>query len=481
MDEYKLFVQRIGLVGITNILISLSSLILVPVLSKNLSIQDYGVWSLFIATVAFIPLLVNLGLPYSMLRFLAVEHDKKIIREEFYSITFVLLIMGLITLFIMLLFSKQLALVLFNGNTGITIILAVTVFVSIMISSFFTYFRTYQQMKIFSVLSLIQTYFMVFLVVIFIQLDYKITGIVFGYLLAQILVAISALIFIIHQIGFNIPKFKKIRDYLSFGIPTVPSNLSTYTVDLSDRYVIGIILGTTYVGYYSPGYTLGNIIAMFMAPFAFLLPSLLSSYYDQNKLEEVNLHLQYSLKYFLLVAIPATFGLSLLSEPLLTLLSTAEIAKNGYLITPFVALSACLVGIYGIISQILALKKKTKIIGTMWIIAAVLNIILNIIFVPLYGIIAAAITTLIAYAFTCAAAIFYSNKYIKVHFDLKFILKSIFASIIMSSVILYIKPVSVVWILITIFISSLVYMVVIILLKGISMKEFEFFKKLLRV
>ena len=480
MDEYKLFVQRIGLVGITNILISLSSLILVPVLSKNLSIQDYGVWSLFIATVAFIPLLANLGLPYSMLRFLAVEHDTNIIREEFYSISFILLVMGLITSLALLILSKQISLLLFNGSTTISIILAATVFVTVMISSFFTYFRTYQQMKVFSVLYLIQTYLMVLLVVIFIQWGYEIKGVLFGYFLAQIVVVIAAFIFIIRQIGFVFPKFKNIREYLSFGIPTVPSNLSTYIVDLSDRYVIGILLGTAYVGYYSPGYTLGNIITMFMAPFTFLLPSLLSSYYDQNKLEDVNLHLQYSLKYFLLVAIPAIFGLSLLSKPLLTLLSTAEIAQNGYFITPFVALSACLVGIYGIISQILALKKKTKIIGTMWIIAAVLNVVLNIILVPIYGIIAAAITTLTAYAFTCVAAIFYSNKYIKVHFDLKFILKSVFASIIMSSIIIYIKPVSVILILITIFICSLVYIGVIILLKGISMKEFEFFKKLLR-
>jgi len=480
LDEYKLFVQRIGLVGVTNILISLSSIILVPVLSKNLSIQDYGVWGLFIATVSFIPLLVNLGLPYSMLRFLAVEGDKKVITEEFYSITFILLIIGLFTTFILFLFSKQIASVLFNGNTNVSIILAVTVFVSIMISSLFTYFRTFQQMKIFSALSLTQTYLMVLLAVIFIQWGYKITGILFGYFLVQIVVAMAALIFIIHQINFKIPKFKKIREYLSFGVPTVPSNLSTWLVDLSDRYVIGILLGTAFVGYYSPGYTLGNIIAMFMAPFTFLLPPLLSSYYDQNKMDEVKLHLEYSLKYFLLISIPAVFGLSLLSKPLLTLLSTAEIAQNGYLITPFVAISACLVGIYGIISQILALEKKTKIIGTMWIIAAIINVILNILLVPHFGIVAAAITTLTAYAFTCMVALFYSNKYIKIHFEMRFILKALFASIVMSAVIIFIKPVSVVWILITILISSLIYLGLIILLKGVSRKEIEFFKQLIR-
>ena len=116
-------------------------------------------------------------------------------------------------------------------------------------------------------------------------------------------------------------------------------------VDFSDRYVIGILIGTAFVGYYSPGYTLGNIILMFLAPFTFLLASLLSLYYDQNKIEEVELHLKYSLKYFLLIAIPAVFGLSILSKPLLTVLSTPEIAQNGYLITPIVAIGALIFGV----------------------------------------------------------------------------------------------------------------------------------------
>ena len=67
--EYKLFVQRIGLVGITNILIALSSLILLPILTKGLSITEYGTWVLIMTTIALIPNVANLGLPYTMVRF----------------------------------------------------------------------------------------------------------------------------------------------------------------------------------------------------------------------------------------------------------------------------------------------------------------------------------------------------------------------------------------------------------------------------
>ena len=64
------------------------------------------------------------------------------------------------------------------------------------------------------------------------------------------------IMFIITNIGFKIPKFENMMEFLSFGLPTIPANLSSWLVDSSDRYVIGILLGSAFVGYYSPGYTL---------------------------------------------------------------------------------------------------------------------------------------------------------------------------------------------------------------------------------
>ncbi|MDI6723950.1 MAG: oligosaccharide flippase family protein [Methanobacterium sp.] len=480
MSEYKLFVQRIGLVGITNVLVSLASLILLPILSKNLPVQDYGVWVQFIATFAFIPLIVNLGLPYTMVRFLAVKHEKGEIQEGFYSITLLLLLVSLITAMALFLLSGQIASLLFNGNIEISKLLALSIIIGILSTSFFSYFRTFQQMKLFSILTLLQTYLGVIMVIIFVYLGFSVSGVVLGYIIAQIITFVLAMALIIRQIGFKVPKFENMTEYLSFGIPTVPGNLSSWMVDMSDRYVIGILLGTAFVGYYSPGYTLGNLILMMMAPFTYLLPSVLFSYYDQNKIEEVIIHLQYSIKYFILLALPAVFGLSLLSKPLLTILSTSEIASNGYLITPFVALGAFLLGIYGLISQILALEKKTKIIGSLWMIAAVINIILNIIFVPLLGIVAAAISTLIAYGFVFGVSTYYSLKNIKIGFDWEFIIKSLIASILMSLVLIFINPTSAFWIITTVIICSGVYIGLVLLFRGISKDEIEFFKNLMK-
>ena len=86
LSQYVKFVQRIGLVGITNILISLSSLIFIPIITKSFSTAEYGMWAQVTTTVALVPNIANLGLPYTMVRFLSSEKDKTKIRGSFYSI-----------------------------------------------------------------------------------------------------------------------------------------------------------------------------------------------------------------------------------------------------------------------------------------------------------------------------------------------------------------------------------------------------------
>jgi len=474
LNEYKLFVQRIGLIGITNILVVLSSFILLPILTKNFPINDYGIWVQINTTLALLPNIIALGLPYTMVRFLSAEKDKIKIQEGFYSIFSVILVSNFIVSALMFIFSKNIANLLFDGNIGVAILLSLIVFFACLNGLLLNFFRTFQQMKRYSTFLLLQTYLGV-LIISYIVIDgYGIFNAALGLLIANLITFIIMIFFIIHNIGFKIPKFKNMREYLSFGLPIIPSNLSYWIVDSSDRYVIGILLGTAFVGYYAPGYTLGNIILMILSPFSTLLPAVLVSYYEENKIEKVKLYLKYSLKYFLLIAIPSAFGLSVLSKPILLILTTPEIALNGYLVTPFVTLSALLFGIYGIIVNLLVLKKKTRITGIIWIIAAILNLSLNILLVPYFGILGAAGVTLLAYSIAFILTLYYTLKYFDFDFDFKFMLKSVFASILMSVIIIMIKPNGILSIITTILISIIIYFLILFILGGIKKEEYKF-------
>ena len=477
----KLFVQRVGLISLTNFLISLSGILLLPILTKKLSIEEYGIWVQVGVTISLLPVILNLGLPYAMIRFLAAKKDKKEIQEGFYSVVAILLLTSVTGSLLLLLFSKPLAAMFLGNRVDLINILSLMIPIASLNAVCLNFFRAFQHIKRYTFFTFLQTYIMLVLVAWSLLSGHGIFEAVLCRLLSQIIIFLLMTSLIVSNIGVKIPNFLHIREYLNFGIPTIPGNLSYWIVEWSDRYVIGYFLGLSFVGYYSPGYGLGSLIRMFVAPLGTLLLPVLSKLYDENKIPEVKAYLEYSLKYFLMFAIPSAFGISLLSKSLLTSLSTSEIAFHGYLVTSFVALSMILYGVRSIIAQIILLVKKTKITGNIWMMAGGLNLGLNIIFIPYFGIIGAAITTLMAYAFALILTLHYSFKYLKFNIDFHFILKSIFASIIMSLVIIKCNPVGALNILIVIGVCAIVYFIALLLLKGIKKEEIEFFRQLLRI
>ena len=480
MNEYKLFVQRIGLVGITNILISLSGLIFLPIIANNLSTADLGIWALVNVIIALIPNIANLGLPFTMVRFLSAEKDKNKIKESFYSMLVIVFVVSLLICGIFFIFQVPIANRIFGGNVEIVYITAIISFFACINLMLISFFRTFQQIKRYSLFLVLQTYIGIIISSYLVLTGYNIQTVIIGLLIGYISVFIIMVIIIFSYLGLAIPKFKYLKEELEFAIPTIPGNVSSWVVDASDKLVIGFFLGSVAVGYYTPSYALGSILLMFLSPFALLLPSILPKYFDEGNYEKVNVFLKYSMKYFLIIAIPAAFGLSILSKQFITLLTTPEIAMNGYFVTPFVCLGAIFMGIYGITNNILILKKKTKILGNIWIIVGFLNFLFTIVAVPFIGIIGAALVTLICYFIAFLITSFYSKKYLELPFEYKSLLKTILAAFIMGIFVLFVNPTEITSIMITIFVAILIYFGVQFLVKGIEKKEFEFFKEMIR-
>jgi O-antigen/teichoic acid export membrane protein len=85
-------------------------------------------------------------------------------------------------------------------------------------------------------------------------------------------------------------------------------------------------------------------------------------------------------------------------------------------IVPIIVLSYCFIGLKNVASIGLYLKNKTKIIALTTIIAAILNIILNIILIPIYGMFGAAYATLFTVIIYCVAMFMISDKIIEIKY-----------------------------------------------------------------
>jgi O-antigen/teichoic acid export membrane protein len=260
MNEYKLFTQRIGLIGITHLLLSLSGIILLPILTKTLPIEEYGIWIQSTVIIGLILAVATLGLPSTMVRFLAAAKKKEEIQEGFYSIVFIVLFASVIASSLLFLFSEPIAVTLFNDNLTIARILALIVFIECLNFILLQYFRAFQQIKKHSIFSFLQTYLRIVLVAYFVLSGYGILGAVIGLLISDLILFLSQGFLIVSEIGITIPKFIHTREHLAFGLPLVPAILSHWVVNSSDVFIISIFLGSAFVGYYSPAYFVNDII-----------------------------------------------------------------------------------------------------------------------------------------------------------------------------------------------------------------------------
>lgn len=479
MSEYVRFIQRIGLVGLTNILISLSSLIFIPIITKSFTTAEYGMWAQVNTTIALVPNIANLGLPYTMVRFLSAEKDKEKIKDSFYPMISLTFISTLIICSLFLIFGNAIANALFNGSMQVLYITTAISFFACMNLMLISFFRTFQQMKRYSLFLVLQSYIGVFVSIYLTYAGYNIETVVLGLLTGYVAVFIMMAFLIVKYLGIGIGKWSNLKEQLAFALPTIPSNVSSWVVDSSDKYVIGILIGSVAVGCYSPGYALGSILLMFLSPFAVLLPAVLPEHYEKGDMSEVDKYLSYSMKYYLLLAIPAAVGMSVLSKPLLYIITTPEIALGGYMVTPFVCLGAIFMGMYGITNNILILEKNTMILGKLWIVVAISNIVLNLLLVPYLNILGAAIATLICYILAFAVTAIASKKTMRLPFNIKELLKIVIAASIMGIAVYIMHPIGIINVLISIVAGVIIYFAIIFILKAVTMKEIAIFKDLI--
>ena len=473
MGKYTLTVRRIGLSAVITPLVTLSSIILLPILTRNLPITDYGAFALILVTLSLLPPLVVLGLQNSLIRFGAAAKDKHDIRELFYSMGFIVLVASLTVSGLFLLFVPQIAASLFQNNLTTALLLIPNILIACLTLFVWCYFLTFQQIKRYTYLNLFNAYLNTALVAYFVISGYGLEGAVIALLIQQLVVFSIMMGLIVAEIGFAIPKLTHVRQYLNYGLPLIPGSLSSWIVNSSDRYLIALFLGTAAVGYYSPAYTAGTMIAMISAPLATLLPAVLSKHYDENNIADIRTILTYSLKYYIGIALPCVFALSVLAKPLLLLLTTQQIATNGYLVTPFVAAGYALVGAYSVLVTIIALKKKTAVIGTIWILSAVLNFGLNLVLIPYLGLVGAALTTFLAFLLAFVLTTIYSFRYFKFDVNGGFILKSVCGSTIIALFLLLWNPSGFFSIVLSIALAAAIYLTILLALRGFTIQEIK--------
>ena len=481
MSEYTLFTKRVGLVGITNLIMNLRGLILIPILTKTLGAAEYGAWSQILVTVSLAMPFIMLGLPSAMVRFLPAEREKKNVGKRFFTVVFTILFTSMVFALFLFLLSDSLAILLLRNISFAPIfkIASVLLILEALNQTSLQSFRILGQIKKYSTLMILQTFVEIGLVSFFVLSGFGLVGAIISLLITRGFILLLSLCLVISHIGFIFPDFSVLRPYLLFGLPIIPSVVFEIIIASSDRYVIGFFMGAAAVGIYSAAYGIGSVILVFLGSISYILSPTVFKSYDEGKIDEAKTYLSYSMKYFLMFSIPSVFGLAILAKPMLVTLTTSEFVASGMFIIPLVALSMIFEGVRAIYGEVLMLFKRTKIFGTASIVAGLINLVLNIALIPYFGIIAAAVTTLLSYGILGFIMHHVSRKYMKFELNLSFLIKSVLASVVMVFIIWMLNPIGAVMILLTVGIGAIVYFPVLFLLKGFKREELKIISEII--
>ena len=161
----------------------------------------------------------------------------------------------------------------------------------------------------------------------------------------------------------------------------------------------------------------------------------------------------------------------MLARPLLAGLTTSAFVPAGQLVIPIVAFSMLCYGAYGIFGQVPQLFKHTQIFAIASGAGAALNVGLNLLLVPRFGLIGAAVSTLLAYAVAAVIVFRDSRKYMIFDFNPAFIGKCALASAVMSLAIWVLGPATPAQVALSVGGGAIIYFGVLFLLRGFGRTE----------
>jgi O-antigen/teichoic acid export membrane protein len=368
--------------------------LLLPVLTRYLTTEDYGIVSMF-------TVLVGLALPL-----VGYNGHSAVLRNYFKDDIDIPAYIGN-TLFILLGSSvlAGLAIFLFSDFIssysnfpekwlGVIVLVAMGQFtVNIILVNWQAQNKAIQYGIFKILLTLLNFGLAIFLIV---GLDYGWEGRVIGKVSAVVLFGISAVSILWYN---NLIKFQIVYEYLkhalSYGIPLIPHVLSAFVITMIDRVFITNMVGVSATGIYTVGYQIGMIIGILATSFNKAWVPWLFEKLNQGKEETKKKIVQFTYGYFIAI-IGLALILSLLAPWFMNfLVGKSFLSATSYII--WIAIGYSFNGMYMMVTNYIFYEEKTSYLSWMTFIAAGTNILLNYFLINAYGAIGAAQATTITF------------------------------------------------------------------------------------
>ena len=439
MSEIKTLMHQSSHFFAGQILIMAAGFISFPILTRIFSLGDYGILGIITTTVLIATAVAKLGLPGWIVQFYAEFKLNK--RLDSFQSTILISSVGcaatVAILFYVLghLFRSK----IFEKNiVNLIPIVSMIIFTSCTSDILTSFLRAEQRTKLYNLVAIIRRYGALTLGILLALFIVKgLYGFYFGQVLTGIVV-LSFLIFIsakrqkISVRNFSTGVF---RDSIRFGLPMVGGEMGHLILNYADRYLVQLYLGSISLGLYIAGYNLSTYVTeMFMYPINYAMTPIYMNILVKKGEEETRKFFTRAFRYFLMIMVAVVFGFIAIGKDLISILAGSRYLE-AYSVLPYVVIGQSIYACSIILNNGLFIKKKTHVVMYVISVAGLLNIGLNIISIPRFGILGAAQATLISNTFYTVVITYFAFKEFKFEIDYPHILLYVFVAAVMYLVI----------------------------------------------
>lgn len=418
MNKKKQLAKNTIIIFFGRVCTQLISFFLLPLYTSYLATKEYGTVDLIQTYVTLLVPIITLELEMSIFRFLidsrkSEKETNKLISNNFFILGISLSIFSILYIIV---------------SSFVTIpyrwLILVDIIVCVLSGNFLQVARGFGKTldyAISCILTGLTTVISNIILICFVHMQAE--GMIISMALANFMCSLYLFIRLklYSKINFKIVDFKQIKEMYKYSLPLIPNGISWWIVNVSDRSIISIVLGASANGLYAISNKFPTIISSLTGVFNLSWSESAALHINSSDRDEffsditnTVLRLFMALGVGMLACMPFVF-------PILI-----DVKYNdAYNYIPFLVLGTIFNVAICLYSQVYLAKKLSKQVASTAIVGAIINILINVIFIKQIGLYAAAISTMISYFVMMIYRHFDLKKYVNIKIEKKLIIESI--------------------------------------------------------
>ncbi|MDH4103327.1 MAG: oligosaccharide flippase family protein [Thermoleophilia bacterium] len=382
--------------GLGGLVSRILAVLLLPLYTRYLSPSDYGKVETLIALSTVIGIVLRMGIHSAFFRFYfdspEPEARRLVLRTSFWFT------MGMATigLVVGLALSGVISSLLFGSADDSELVMAALVglWAGMNYEQVTSLFRVEERSVAFVSASLTNIFLTIgATLLLVVALDKGPIGVIVGNFTGTLIVYAVLIAYRREQLGLQFDR-GLLRRMNHFGIPLVPTALFLWVTNFSDRLFLVKLADTEEVGLYSVGVRIASALVLLLTAFRLAWPAFAYSIEDDA---EARRTFGYVLTYLVLLTTWVATALALLSPWIVDWIAAPAFESSSRVVGPL-AFSTVAFAAYIVVAIGVGRAKRTQFNWVVTGAAAAVNVALNLLLIPSYGMMGAAIATIAAYA-----------------------------------------------------------------------------------